>query len=118
MRLRRGIVAALHAKSTGLVHRLRLQAQVRAHRDVVARQELHDLELADAAFELHHLRAALLHEAHGVRQRDVGRRITRERQIGHEERPMQSTRHGFAVIDDVVHGDRHRGVVTLQHHAE
>ena len=31
---------------------------------------------------------------------------------------MQSARHGFAVIDDVVHRDGHRGVVTLQHHAQ
>ena len=116
--MRGRVVAPLHAEAAGLVHRLRLQSQVRAHRDVVAREEFDDLELAEAALELDHLRAAFLHEAHGVRERDVGRRITRERQVGHQERPMQSARHGFAVIDDVVHGHRHRGVVTLQHHAE
>ena len=92
--------------------------EVRAHRDVVAREELDDLELPEPAFELHHLGAAFLHEAHGIRQRDVGGRIARERQVGHEERPMQSARHRFAVIDDVVHGDGHRGVVALQHHAQ
>ena len=91
--------------------------EVRAHGDVVAREEFDDLELAEPAFELHHLRAALLHEPHGVGQRDVRRRIARERQVGHQERTMQPARHRFAVIDDVVHGDRHRGVVTLQHHA-
>ena len=111
-------VATLHPEAAGLVHRLRLQPQVRAHRDVVAREEFDDLELAEPAFELDHFRAAFLHEAHGIRQRDVGRRIARERQIGHEERPMQAARHRFAVIDDVVHGHRHGGVVTLQDHAQ
>ena len=104
-------------KSAGLVHRLRLEPQVRAHRDVVAREEFDDLELAEPAFELHHFRATFLHQPHGVGQRDVGRRITRKRQVGHEERTMQAARHRFAVIDDVVHGHGHRGVVTLQHHA-
>ena len=66
--LGRVLLAALHAEAAGLVHRLRLEAQVRAHRDVVAGEELDDLDLLAAAFELHHLRAALLHQAHGVRR--------------------------------------------------
>ncbi len=111
-------IATLHFETAGLVHRLRLEPEVRAHRDVVAREKFDDLELAEPAFELHHFRAAFLHEAHRVRQRDVGRRIARERQVGDEERPVQPARHRFAVIHDVVHGHGHRGVVTLQHHAE
>ena len=64
---RRGVVlAALHAKAAGLVHRLGLEPEMRAHGDVVAGEELDDLGLLAAAFQLHHLRAALLHQPHGV----------------------------------------------------
>src|SRR4051812_41232682 len=82
---RRRVVTTLHAEAAGLVHRLWFEPQVRAHRDVVAREELDDLELADTAFQLDHFRAALLHEAHGIRQRDVRGRIARERQVGDQE---------------------------------
>ena len=48
--LGRRFLAPLHAKAAGLVHRLRLQSEVRAHRDVVAREELDDLDLAARRF--------------------------------------------------------------------
>ena len=71
--LGRRFLAPLHAKAADLVHRLRLQAEVRAHRDVVAGEELDDLDLARAAFELDHLRAAFLHQAHRVVERLLAR---------------------------------------------
>src|SRR5688572_9227334 len=37
--LRSRFIATLHAKTSGLVYRLRLEAEVRAYRDVVAREE-------------------------------------------------------------------------------
>jgi hypothetical protein len=44
--------------------------------------------------------------------------VAHERQVGHQERPVQSARHGSQWIDHVVHRHRHRGVVPLDHHAE
>ena len=73
--LGRRFLASLHAKAADLVHRLRLQPEVRAHGDVVAREELDDLDLPGAAFELDHLRAAFLHQAHGVLERLLARGV-------------------------------------------
>jgi hypothetical protein len=91
---------------------------VGTHRDVVAGQELHDLDLLLAALEFHHSGAAFLHQAHRVGKRQIARWITHERQVGDQERTLQATRHGCAVVDHVVHGDGHGGGVSLDHHAE
>ena len=91
---------------------------MRADGDVVTGQELDDAHLLRAALELHHARTALLHQAHGILQCLLRRGIAHERQIGDEERPVQAARHGPRVIDHVVDRDRHRGVVSLDHHAE
>ena len=84
----------------------------------MARQKLDDLDLAGAAFELDHLRAAFLHQAHGVLERLLARGVGHERHVGHQERAVQPLRDRAAVIDDVLQRDRHGRVVTLDHHAE
>jgi hypothetical protein len=82
------------------------------------REELDDLGLARSSLELDHLRAAFLHEPHGVLQRLLARRVRHERHVGHLERPEQSFGDRLGVIDDVIERDRHGRVVPLDHHAE
>ena len=91
---------------------------MRADGDVVAGEELDDVDLPGAALELDHLGAAFLHQPHGVRERQLARGVAHERQVGHQERAPQAPRHRAAVVDDVVHRDRHGRVVALDHHAE
>jgi hypothetical protein len=112
-----GSIATLHTKTAGLVHGLRLQAEMRAHGDVMARKKFNDFDLTAAAFELHHLRRAFLHEAHGVGERVILRRIAHERHIRDQERAVQTACNGGTVVHDVIHRHRHRGAMTLDHHA-
>ncbi len=56
------LLPSLHAETTGLVHGLRPQAQMRAHRDVMRGEEFHDAQLLGTAFQFHHARAAFLHQ--------------------------------------------------------
>src|SRR6185503_19076167 len=105
-----------HVKAPELVHGLRTQTQVRAHGYVALREETHDLELIGGALELDHLRAAVLHEPHGVGERLLGRRVTHEGHVGDQEGAVQSLRDCARMIDDVVHRHRHGAVVTLDHH--
>ena len=116
--LGRSLLAALHTKAADLVHGLRLQTQVRAHGDIMIREELDDLDLARTAFELHHLCAALLHQTHGILERLLFRGVSHERHVRHQERAVQTLRDRLAVIDHVVERDGHGRVVTLDHHAE
>ena len=111
-------VAPLHLEAADLVHGLRLQAQVRADRDVVPGQVLDDLDLPFPAFQLDHHRSAFLHQAHGVVERLRGIGVTHERHVRHQERAPEPAGDRARVVDDV--GDRHghRRVVTLDDHAE
>ena len=81
-------------------------------------QELDDVGLTFAAFQFDDARSALLHEPHGVRQRQITRRVTHEGQIGHQKGPVQAARNRGAVINHLIHGHRHRGVVSLNDHAQ
>ena len=71
-----------------------------------------------AALELHHLGAALLHQAHGVLERLLARGVRHERHVGHQERAIEALHDRTAVIDDVLQRDGHGRVVTLDDHAE
>lgn len=77
----------LHPKSANLVDRLRLEAQVRANRNVVPGQVFDDLDLIFSTFELDHHGATLLHQADGVIERLFGRPVTHKRHIGDEKCP-------------------------------
>jgi hypothetical protein len=65
-----------------------------------------------------HHGAALLHQPHGVVERLLGRRVAHERHIDHEEGTPEAPRHATAVIDHLVDGHGHRGIETLNDHAE
>src|SRR6185437_8904900 len=112
------LTASLHAKATGLVHRLRFQSQVRAHGDVMARKIGHRIELTRPTLELYDARPALLQQTHRVAQRQLGGRIAHERQIGDEQRSHQSAGHRRTVVDHVIHRHRHGRIATQDHHAE
>jgi hypothetical protein len=90
---------------------------MRAHGNIVARQVLHDFDLQAAALELDDA-GALLHQPDRIGECLILRGIAHEGQIAHQKRPLQPARHGPRVIDHVIHRDRHRSVVTLDHHAE
>ena len=92
--------------------------EVRAERNVLAREVLDDADLAAPDLELDHHRAAFLHQPNGVVERLLARRVAHERHVDHEERTPQTARHAAAVIDDVVDRDGHRRVETLNDHAE
>ena len=67
--------------------------------------------LADcsAAFELHGIRATLLHKAPCVRYRIIdGSLIGHEGHVRDHERILRATRHGSRMVDHVLHGHRKR----------
>ena len=68
------------------MHRLRLQAEVRAHGNVVTREVLDNFYLIVATFELDHHCATFLHEAHGIVERLARFGVTHERHICYQER--------------------------------
>jgi hypothetical protein len=83
---------SLHTKPADLVHGLGLQPEVRADRNIVAREMLDDLDLAFATFQfdhhraVDHHRAAFLHHADRILERLIGIRITHERHVGDKKR--------------------------------
>ncbi len=109
---------ALHLESPDLVHRLGFQSQVRAHGNIVTGQVFDNLHLVIATFEFDHHRTTVLHQANRVVERLVRLRVTHERHVGDEKRAPQAARNGPAVINDVIHGYRHRRIVPLDNHAE
>ena len=72
-----------------------------------------------AALELHRVRAALLHAAHRVAQRLLGRDLVGpERHVGDHQRALRRARHEARVVDHLVERHRQRRVVALHDVAE
>ncbi len=118
LELRGGLVApALDLEAAEGMHRLRRQADVRAHRNAAFDQETEGGRQPLAAFELDHLRAGL-HHAHGAVEGLLGRAVGAEGQIRHEQRLGRAARHAFGVVDDVVERDGQRGLLALHHVAQ
>jgi hypothetical protein len=114
-----GVLAlALHAVAAELVHRLRREAEMSAHRNAAPGEKSYRVGELRAAFELHHL---------GARRHQLGRAAKRllrrflvaaERHVGDEEAALAAARDAARVVGHVGEGHRQRGVVSLQHHAE
>ncbi len=109
---------ALYLEATDLVHRLRLQAEMRAHRYVVTSEVRDDLHLVVTTLELDHHGPALLHQAHRVLERLRRIAVAHERHIRDKEGPPQSPVHVATVIDHVFDRDRNRRVVSLDDHSQ
>ena len=103
------------AVAAQLVYRLRRQAQVPHHRNAGRHQARGRGHGALAAFQLHPVRAAFLHQPAGIAQRLLLRNVVREkRHVGNHQRPARTARHGLGMAHHVVHRDR-QGVVVAQH---
>ncbi len=99
------------------MHRLRCQAQVRAHRNGAVDQELDRVGQPRAAFDLDHVRAGL-DQLHGIGERHFRRRVATEGHVGQDHRALAAARHGGGVVGHFRHGDRQRGGVAIAYHAQ
>ena len=89
-----------------------------ADRDAAPGEEAHGLGELRAALELHHLRARC-HQRGRAAERLLRRfLVAAEGQVGDEKGALAAARDAARVVGHVVEGDRQRGVVPLQHHAE
>ena len=111
-------LSALHLESADLVNRLGFQSQVRANRNIVSGKMRNDLNLIVPAFQLDHHRTALLHKPDCVVERHTGLGVTHEGHIGDQKGAPKTASNGPRVINDVVNGDRHSCVVTLDYHSQ
>ncbi len=93
---------ALHLEAADLVHRLWLQTDMCADGYIVTRQVFNDFNLPITAFQLHHHRAAFLHQAYRVIECDAGLCIAHKWHVGDQECAPQTARNGARVIDNVV----------------
>jgi hypothetical protein len=111
-------VATLDTPATERMHRLRRQAQVRAHRNAAFGQALHRLRRPATALKLDHVRTRL-HQDDGTGQ-GLSRCgvVTAIGQIANQPGGAIAARNAGHVIGHVGQRDRHRAGVTLDHHAE
>ncbi len=112
------LALALHAVAAELVHRLRGEADVAAHRNAALGEKAHRFGDLGAALELHHLRAGR-HQFGRAAERLLWRfLIAAERHVADEKTAFAAARDAARVIGHVGERHRQRGLVSLQHHAE
>ena len=96
-----------------MVHRLRLQPDVRHHRYAAFGQASNGVGDDLAAFELDRLRTALLQQPRCVAQRVGGvRLVSHERHVGDDQRSAGATNDRLGVVDNVVQCHRNGGIQT------
>ena len=89
------------------------------HRHPGVRDRPHRVRHLPAALQLDAIHAALFQQATGVADcLSTVSLVGEERQVADEIRVLRPAPHGFAVVDHLVHGDRHRGIVAQHDHAQ
>lgn len=78
---------------------------MRADRNVAFDQVADDLQLEAGTFQLDHLRTSLEQLQRGL-QRCLRAGVGTERQIGHQQRPLQHPGNAGGVVSHVGHADR------------
>ena len=111
-----GVFFGTHGVGAELVDALRREAQVAHHRDAGRENTLDAFPDFGAAFQLHGVGAAFLHDANGRAQRLARRALIRaKRHIHDHQRPLHGPHHGLRVVYHLVQGDGQRGFVAGHH---
>ena len=111
-----GILAlALHPIAAQLMHRLRCQTNMCAHRNAPLGEKAYGLGHIGAALNLHHLRASG-HQFGGIMQRLLWAFLIRaKRHISDEEGALHAAKHTLRVINHILQPHRQSGGMALNH---
>ena len=114
-----GLGSALGVESTERVNRLRLQPDMRQHRDAARGEEADGLGHNRAAFELHARAAGLGEDARRIMESLSGAfLIGAEGHVDDHTGFAGAADHRCAMGDHHLHGDRQGAVEAIDHHAE